>query len=116
LAQAVNPNGNHSIDSILDGTFLESTDEPIPLTETENTWVQALQSLVYSPIKLLLSPEDFKQFFKRKQESTSSSPSGRHMGHYKVMLDELQLGRPLLAEIITAIAQISFITSSPLPR
>jgi len=63
LAQAVNPNGNHSIDSILDGTFLESTDEPIPLTETENTWVQALQSLVYSPIKLLLSPEDFKQFF-----------------------------------------------------
>jgi len=44
-------------------------------------------------ISLIVTVEDFKHFFKKKQECTSSSPSGRHMGHYKVMLDEIRLGR-----------------------
>ena len=38
------------------------------------------------------------------------------MGHYKVMLDEIRLGRPEIAEVIINIAQISILVASPLNR
>jgi hypothetical protein len=34
--------------------------------------------------------EDFRDALKRWKESTSTSPSGRHLGHYKVLLLQLQ--------------------------
>ena len=38
-----------------------------------------------------ISVEEFQRFYKTKRESTESSPSGRHVGHYKVaaMVDDL---------------------------
>jgi hypothetical protein len=116
LADSVNPLQNNSIDEILNGTFIDTTVDQLKLTPTKRAWVSELRCKVTTQIDLTITIEDFKQFFKRKQEKTASSPSGRHMGHYKVMLDQLRVGRPFLAEIITTIAQISIITGYPLPR
>lgn len=58
--------------------------------------------------------EDFKNFFKRKQEQTASSPSGRHMGHYKTLLEEIRRDNPEIPEITISIAYISLITASSL--
>lgn len=39
------------------------------------------------PINVLISSEKFQEAYKRVPEKTSSSPSGRHVGHYKAALD-----------------------------
>jgi hypothetical protein len=44
------------------------------------------------------------------------SPSGRHMGLYKVMLDGIRQFNPILAEIFIAIAHTSLIALYPLAR
>ena len=33
-----------------------------------------------------ITPESFRHYFRHKSESTESSPSGRHIGHYKAIL------------------------------
>ena len=33
-----------------------------------------------------ITTEDFFHYFKKKREKTETSPSGRHMGHYKAIL------------------------------
>ena len=117
LASAVHPfSKENSYDQILDGSFLDTYDPEHKLTPTERAWIQELQCKVSQQISLIVTVEDFKHFFKKKQECTSSSPSGRHMGHYKVMLDEIRLGRPEIAEVIINIAQISILVASPLNR
>jgi hypothetical protein len=35
-----------------------------------------------------VTSEEFIQAYKNIKESTSSSPSGRHVGHYKAILDD----------------------------
>eukprot|EP00957_Ditylum_brightwellii_P116055 8853463-Ditylum_brightwellii.AAC.2 len=37
-------------------------------------------------IKVDLSLQEYKDLFKSQDESTSSSPSGRHYGHYQAAL------------------------------
>jgi hypothetical protein len=39
----------------------------------------------------VISPEDFSNGFKLLSDDLSSSPSGRHIGHYKVALGDLEL-------------------------
>jgi hypothetical protein len=40
-------------------------------------------------ISAIISPEDFKKCVKRWKETMSTSPSGRHLGHYQtVILDD----------------------------
>jgi hypothetical protein len=60
--------------------------------------------------------EDFKSYFKAKQEKMASSPSGRHMGHYKTILEDIRGGNSAIAQAIIDVAYISLITASPLPR
>lgn len=111
LLQAVSPEWDNNLDSFLNGTFIDQPLEHIPINDTEKQWIRELQRKIHSQINLSITTDDFKRFFAKKQERTSSSPSGRHMGHYKVFLDQLRLGRPLLAERIIAIVQISLMTS-----
>ena len=43
------------------------------------------------PVSDLISPEDFSNRFKLLSEDLSSAPSGRHIGHYKVALGNVEL-------------------------
>jgi hypothetical protein len=86
------------------------------LSEPEKQWIRSLQQIVESEIPLSLSNEDYKQFFRVKQECTTSSPSGRHFGHYKTLLECIRRGNPLLPQLIIDIAYISLSTASPLQR
>jgi chorismate mutase len=43
---------------------------------------------------------------KKKQECTSLSPSGRHMGHYKTILECIRRDNTLIPEMIISIAYI----------
>ena len=38
--------------------------------------------------KIIITPEDFKQFWKRVKEFTSLSMSGVHYGHYKAAIQD----------------------------
>jgi hypothetical protein len=39
-----------------------------------------------APISALVTSEDFKSFFATWKEGTSTSPSGKHLGHHKALL------------------------------
>jgi hypothetical protein len=85
----------------------------MPLNDHGST---PLPKIISQEISLSLSLDDFKKFFKGKQERTSSSPSGRHMGHYKRMLECIRHDTPFIPEIIISIAYISLISVTPLYR
>ena len=42
-------------------------------------------------LAIVISPEDFSNGFKQLSEDLSSSPSGRHIGHYKAALGDVEL-------------------------
>ena len=44
-----------------------------------------------SPVLDTISADDFSEDFKRLSENLSSSPSGRHIGHYKVVISDEKL-------------------------
>ena len=43
------------------------------------------------PVDNTISADDFLAGFKQLSENLSSSPSGRHLGHYKAALDDPEL-------------------------
>ncbi len=79
-------------------------------------WVESLHWIVQDKISLDISIDEFKYFFKNKQQKTSSSPSGRQLGHYKTILECIRRDNYTAAEIIIKLAQISLLTASPLTR
>ena len=54
---------------------------------------------------------EFRHYFKTKKESTESSPSGRHIGHYKAIL-----GNDELVEMVVAMLNIGLATGNDLHR
>ena len=64
-----------------------------------------------SPVLDTISAEDFSKGFKRLSENLSSSPSGRHIGHYKAVIGDEELCT-LYARIIS----IPFKHGLTLPR
>ena len=68
---------------------------------TPNTWVKESIERILDPfqnipttkppstqeISLEITHQDFRKAFRKWKERTSSSPSGRHLGHYKAILD-----------------------------
>jgi hypothetical protein len=59
----------------------------------------------YEEIPLSLSIEDFKKYFRSKQEPTACSPSGRHMGHYKMAVECIHHEFFTIPKIIIGIAK-----------
>jgi len=117
LQQAIDPHhANNSINDLLQGTFQHSRVRDYKLNDTEKKFLESLKTIVTTDVPLHLSLEDFRQYFKSKQEGTASSPSGRHMGHYRAMLECLHHNTPTLPSIILNIAMISLQTATPLHR
>jgi hypothetical protein len=54
--------------------------------------------------EIIITPEDFKQFWKKVKEFTSSSMSGVHYGHYKAAIQD-DLSTEILAQQLTVIAR-----------
>jgi hypothetical protein len=117
LAEAINPtNPNNKIDAILNGTFINSLPSEIPLSHTECQWIQDLQRRINTEIESHITTQEFINFFKHRKEKTSSSPSGRHYGHYKIIAQMAEEGNTEIVETLLFIINISIATSSPIER
>jgi hypothetical protein len=104
------------LDKIATGNFLMDTHDNLSLSDVQHECIQQLKIQVSDKISLNLSLEDFKSFFRSKQECMSSSPSGHHIGYYKAMLECIRQYNPVIPEIVITIAQISLLTATPLER
>ena len=77
--------------------------------EEVNHWVQQLHRAYNKDdlqskteaINCLISEDKFRKYFQNKDKSTESSPSGRHVGHYKEILASNDL-----VSLITAMINI----------
>jgi hypothetical protein len=117
LNQAIDPHyKNNSIDELLHGTFSSDSITDYRLNNTEKEWMRSLKTMTTTNIMLHLSTKDFCRYFKSKQEGTASSPSGRHMGHYRAMLECIRQKNDILPTIILNITTISLQTATPLLR
>jgi hypothetical protein len=54
--------------------------------------------------EVIITPEDFKHFWRKVNEFTSSSMSGVHYGHYKAAIQDV-LSTEILAQQLTVIAR-----------
>ncbi len=54
-------------------------------------------------MEIVITPEDFKQFWKRVGEFTSSSMSGIYYGHYKAAI-QCNISTRILAQQLTVVA------------
>jgi hypothetical protein len=55
-------------------------------------------------MEIVIMPEDFKQFWKRVREFTSSTMSGIHYGHYKAAI-QCNISTRILAQQLTVVAR-----------
>ncbi len=117
LSNSISPNCSQArFDDFLSGKFLDSDVDTSTFHPTAVEWIRSLKTMVSQEISLSLSIEDFKCFFKAKQEKTASSPSGRHMGHYKVILECIRRDNLILPALILTITHLSLITATPLQQ
>ncbi len=78
---------------ILEGILPPASIMDTLLPETTKT-IKCLATpliLPHQDLRVQITPEEFISTYKVVQEKTSSSPSGRHVGHYKAILDDPQL-------------------------
>ena len=71
---------------ILKGTFDYSS---LDLTKLQISYIKELKKhsgILRSPISNNISIENMKKGFQKWKETTSISPSNRHLGHYKALL------------------------------
>eukprot|EP00957_Ditylum_brightwellii_P203668 15335690-Ditylum_brightwellii.AAC.1 len=71
---------------ILDGKFDLNQFKNLPAV---NFWIKhnLWRAAAANSVNIKLSVDEFKGLLKKQNESTSSSPSGRHYGHFKVLLE-----------------------------
>lgn len=117
LCNTIDPlSDNNKFDKLLDGTFLEDATITSHLNEPEKLWLASLQQIINSEISLSISCDEFNEFFRTKREGTSSSPSGRHFGHYQSILECIRCNDLMLPSLIINIAYISLTTATPLAQ
>ena len=76
-------------EEIFDETFQPPTSDP-----TTKEWFKAMESELTDEkrkIDLKIDQKVFHNFCKRVRENKGSSPSGRHCGHYKTILNDKYL-------------------------
>jgi len=68
---------------------------PLPLQETQLLLENLSRPLALAPQTILseLSPDHFQSTYMKVKENTSSSPSGRHVGHYKAVVEDSLLSQ-----------------------
>jgi hypothetical protein len=84
-------------------------DQLLPETRSITYTLSAIHRDKFNPLPSIVHPKDFKDFYKVMAEHTSSSPSGRHQGHYKAALSSPDLvelystiiGIPLLRGVLS---------------
>lgn len=82
-------------DTILDGSVeLENLSTPIQAI------FKRLKSQHLDPVSTSINNEDLEIAFNRWREQTATSPSGRHLGHYKSLLVKLEDGTDEMARTI----------------
>ena len=91
-------NPNNKIEAILKGEFLHTLPDNIDLTPAERQWITDLQQQVDEEIETRISTHEFINFFKHRREKTSSSYSGWHFGHYKVLAQMAEEGNTEIME------------------
>ena len=68
------------------GQILEGRAEDLDIDVLECVeWIESLKKKVVEETELEVDIEAFRQYIRKVKESKSSSPSGRHYGHYKVL-------------------------------
>jgi hypothetical protein len=72
---------------ILNGTSQPDLGRDCPFPETQMI-LDALQPFdpPAKPVPITVTETDYRKFFRKWTESTSTSPSGKHLGHYKALL------------------------------
>ena len=76
-------NNRHMANAILNGEF----DCPEALPEECKLLIQYMHRRVPERVSHHISFDEYLDFYRKADETTSSSPSGRHYGHYKALLD-----------------------------
>ena len=104
-----NPESDEHIENMLNGVF-EPWDSASPYMRE---WLQELRCTVEKEMNIDLHLGEFIQLFKSIPESTASSVSGLHYGHYKVLS---KLDDDSFIRVLFDIVDIAFRTHSPLPR
>ena len=89
----------------MEGTYVIPTDMD-PATKMILQEMEKLGSNILSgqSCEIIITPSDFRSFWKRLKEFTSSSMSGIHYGHYKAAIQD-DLSTEILAVELTVVAQ-----------
>ena len=104
-----NPESDTHIDAMLDGVF-EPWESASPYVRE---FLSELKCTLEVEVDTKLTLHDFINLFKKIPESTASSVSGLHYGHYRVLS---KLEDTTIIKVLFDIVDIAFITHSPLPR
>jgi hypothetical protein len=89
-------------DDLLRGTIPEELPKDI-MPETLRVLQTLASQVPQSEGGTTISADDFRSTYKVAQENTSSSPSGRHIGHYKAAIDD-----PTLVNLHSTMMSIPF--------
>ena len=79
ILKAIGRNGEHGIEATKLLEFQE-------ISKHTKLMIDELQAYQLPKIDITITAQDIKNGMKKWQEATSTSPSGRHFGHYKALL------------------------------
>ena len=97
--------------SVLDGTFVPPATLDSHSADILKLIGEVATDLRTRTISSRITTSDFISFWKHCKETTSSSASGLHFGHYKAAADS-----PCLASLHSKLIELSFQNSQPLDR
>jgi len=97
---------------LLEGSIPPDWDvQDATLTELLASFAAPSQVQGADPIVSTFTPEDLTKGFTSWKESTTTSPSGRHLGHYKALIQD-----PVLLQCLTDFLNLSILRGIAVPR